>query len=115
MMNVSQRIGPEGELSIVNFKEQLVLHADRPITHFGYHQPDQDEEIEAARWLREKSNRWVILPEENIARCFMEKKAIHIGYRHRRNWFLINQGALGDACLTTNHPVSRFTSKQVSP
>jgi len=109
MADIGQRIGPEGRLGIVKFKEQLLLHAEGPVVHFGYHQSDENQEIEAARWLREQPERWVLLPDKNLARCFLSEKAADLGRRHGINWYLVNQEALRDACYKTTGPVERFS------
>jgi len=109
MADVGRRIGPEGRLAIVRFKEQLLLHADRPVVHFGYHQKSESQEIEAARWLREQSQGWVLLPEKNLSRCFLHEKAAYVGRRHGIDWFLVNRESLRDACYQSPEPVRRFS------
>ena len=114
MADIGQRIGPEGELAIVKFREQLLLHADRPVVHFGYHQSSENQEIEAARWLREQPDRWALLPKKNLSRCFVLENAQHLGRRHGIEWFLVNQKNLRNTCYKTNTPVERFSKKSPS-
>ncbi len=111
MAEVGQRLGPKRELAMVKFKEQFILHADRPVTHFGYRQADHKQEITAAHWLREKEGRVLMVPKQNMAQCFMIDKSDYLGLRHGRAWYMVGREALGEACGEATHTVKRFTTR----
>ncbi len=105
MAHASEHIGPKAELGLLGWKEQLVLFADRPITHWGFVE-DHLAEFEmpplqhtAAAWLDAPSeDRWLLLSDRWLAPCFSSEAGLDLGERHRRRWFLIDHNALTGAC-----------------
>lgn len=110
MKELGGRLGPHRELAMINFKEQFILHADRPVTHFGYHLADRNQEIAAARWLREKEGRSMMAPKENLSQCFFIEKADSLGLRHGSEWYIVGREGLRESCGEDMHSVKRFTS-----
>jgi 4-amino-4-deoxy-L-arabinose transferase-like glycosyltransferase len=99
MAKVGEVIGPEAELALVYWKEQFMLFADRPVTNFGFSRTDRAQETqEAIDWMLQKDNRWILLRDANLQPCFDATKAIDMGIRHRRHWYLVNPHALTKAC-----------------
>jgi 4-amino-4-deoxy-L-arabinose transferase-like glycosyltransferase len=99
MADVGQRIGPDAALGLVAWKEQLVLHADRPIVHFGYRQGGNDAELAAAlRWLASGQKRYLLLPEDALRRCLLRSRLQQLGYIHRTNWWLAGAVAIDPEC-----------------
>jgi len=99
MATVGATIGPGGELALVQWKEQFVLFADRPVKHFGYFRTDTDREAhEAAAWALAAPNRWVLLPRESLAPCFVEARCVDVGQRNRREWLLAPAAAVISFC-----------------
>ncbi len=100
MTKVGDVIGPKAELALVHWKEQFMLFADRPVTNFGFAREDRDQEtLEAAAWMLQGENRWIMLRDINLPHCFAETKAIDMGIRHRRHWYLVNREAVTEDCL----------------
>ena len=105
MDRVAEHVGPFAELAMVGWKEQLILHADRPVTHWGF-VPDHIAEGRvpqqaqtAAAWLGETSeSRWLLTSEPWLEPCFSAERATDMGVRHRRRWFLLDHTALTGAC-----------------
>jgi 4-amino-4-deoxy-L-arabinose transferase-like glycosyltransferase len=101
MDRVATAIGPGSEIGVVAWREQFALHADRPIVTFGYGRRDLDQEtVDAARWVAGSSNRWLMIPNESLS-CFDEKKAIKLGSRSRRIWYLVRRDAITPNCSAT--------------
>ena len=102
---VAEHVGPFAELALVGWKEQLILHADRPVTHWGF-VPDHlaegrvpQQAQTAAAWLAETSeSRWLLISEPWLEPCFAQERAADLGVRHRRRWFLLDETSLTGAC-----------------
>jgi len=101
MAKVGNRIGPDAALGLVAWKEQIVLHADRPIVHFGYRQFGNDKERAAAiRWLASGNRRYLLLPEDALGECLMRERLEHVGYIHRAEWWLAGADSVKPDCGT---------------
>jgi 4-amino-4-deoxy-L-arabinose transferase-like glycosyltransferase len=99
MARVGEIAGPGGEIGLVQWKEQFVLHADRPVRHFGYFREDLEQEArEAAAWLLAAPNRVVLLPRESLAPCFDAGRCADLGPRHRKEWLVAGAEAVTEAC-----------------
>ena len=99
MATVGALAGPGGEIALVQWKEQFVLHADRPVRHFGYFREDLEGETrEAAAWLLAGPDRSVLLPRESLAPCFDADRCVGLGQRHRKEWLVARVDAVTPAC-----------------
>jgi hypothetical protein len=99
MAAIGATIGPDGELALVQWKEQFVLFADRPVTHFGYFRTDTEQEArQAAAWALASPHRFVLLPRESLTPCFLADRCQDLGHHYRRDWFLAPVAAIGPAC-----------------
>lgn len=101
MARVAGVIGPGREIGIVAWREQFALHADRPVVTFGYGRRDLDQEsVDAAAWVAGSPNRWLMVPKESLESCFAEEKAIQLGSRSRRIWYLVRSDAIRSDCMS---------------
>lgn len=101
MADVGAIIGPDAELALVNWKEQSLLHADRAVVNFGFARAEEEQERDAAAWLRgggEAHPRWVLLQGPNLEPCFDADRARFMGRWHRRDWYLIDAQAVNARC-----------------
>jgi 4-amino-4-deoxy-L-arabinose transferase-like glycosyltransferase len=99
MAKVGRLIGPDAALGLVAWKEQLVLHADRPIVHFGYRQYGNDAEMnDAIRWLASGEKRYLLLPDGAVHGCLLRSRLIQVDYIHRADWFLAGADAIKREC-----------------
>lgn len=100
MQEASQLIGSQGELALVDFKEQFLLASPISLTQFSYLAP-RDEQLENAwLWMREKPHRFVLVQaqlSEQIT-CFEIAKGIKLGRGYRRTWWLLGEKALTKQC-----------------
>lgn len=105
MAEVGQTIGPGAELALVNWKEQTLLHADRPTTNFGFNRAVREQERDAVAWLSATgARRWVLLQGNNLQPCFDPDRAQAMGRWHRRDWYLVDRRALSGACEVAPAP-----------
>jgi 4-amino-4-deoxy-L-arabinose transferase-like glycosyltransferase len=90
---------PGGTLGLLQWKEQFLLYAHRPLVHFGYRRKATRElDLEAAGWLGSRPSNRLLLTDEDFEPCFSPDDAIRLGYAHRRQWFLIGPDAVQSAC-----------------
>jgi 4-amino-4-deoxy-L-arabinose transferase-like glycosyltransferase len=92
---VEQAADPRRELGLVAFKEQYVLHARRPIVHFGHARwrEEEQEMADAALWLSERAGRQLVINEEARAACFSNAPTQSLGKANRSEWYLVREGA----------------------
>lgn len=98
MAEVGRSIGPQAELALVNWREQTLLHADRPTVNFGFRRATAEQERDAAAWLAQGTGRWVLLQADNLQPCFQVEQARPMGRWHRRDWYLVDQAAVSGQC-----------------
>ena len=110
MEKIAAITGPEAPLAIVRFKEQLILQATQPVTHFGFHTDHQLQETNAAHWLGQGENRWVLIPRRLIAQCFAPDLMQAMGQQHGYEWMLGNSKALTDHCPSPEVIIPGYTA-----
>lgn len=99
MQDVATRMGPDGELGLVDFKEQNYLQARSRVTDFGYRQPADVQWHRARSWIREDpARRWVLLTDKALGRCVERKHVITVGQANRNTWMLVPGTALITPC-----------------
>ncbi len=102
------RLEPGETLGLVRWKEQFLLHASRPLVHFGYRRNVELEEMaDALAWLDQNPDRALVLRETDIEPCFDPQRAQHLGYAHRHDWYLLRAAALSGSCDSPAAPVYR--------
>ncbi len=94
---------PEDELAIVDYREQYLLQAKRPISHFGYGRSDEVEIQDAVAWLKAKPGRYLLVRDHLAATCFGDEGGQIIGYANRSYWRLIDVSAKTQ-CLGSDAP-----------
>ncbi len=106
MQHVAERLEPSTELAAIGWREQMMLQADRPITHWGYNDGNfQRAEVPdhlqmAAAWLRAKpvGQRAAILPAAWMEPCFDADAGIELGRWHRLDLRLVDAAAVRPDC-----------------
>jgi 4-amino-4-deoxy-L-arabinose transferase-like glycosyltransferase len=111
MAEVGQRIGADGKLGLLNWKEQFRLYADRPVQVFAYRTKSPQAliaEFEAGlAWVVTDDERWLLGPETMLdARSdvpdgppgfFAIGPETFAGERHRERWHLVRASDLRPA------------------
>lgn len=98
MATTAERIGPEGELGLVNFKEQFLLFSPIPVTQFSYLAPKDEQYKNAWLWMKEAPNRYIMAPQRENPACFDPDKAEEMGYGHRTTWVLYGADSMKESC-----------------
>lgn len=98
MQELERTVALDTEVGMLEFKEQFLLFADRPLFHFSYLAPLSEQEWNAWRWMRADPARVLLVPDRLALRCFdLEKKRV-LGEAHRRNWVLLDASAARETC-----------------
>jgi 4-amino-4-deoxy-L-arabinose transferase-like glycosyltransferase len=105
MGEVGQHLSPSADLAIIGWKEQMILHADRPVTHWGYldtyfRTPVTEEQMHAvALWLQGSTpDRVALVPQSWLEPCFGKVDLPSFGEWHRYHWVLVEAEDLTGAC-----------------
>ena len=91
MAGVEARVPATEELGLVDYREQYLLHARRPLTNFGHRRYlDGDQELfDAAAWLVAAPGRVLMVSRRGRDRCFAGAAATPLGEANRLEWFLV--------------------------
>jgi hypothetical protein len=106
MARVAQELPVGSVLGLAGWKEQLLLHVDRPVFHFGFRRASADETRDAAAWLAQDANRRLLIPQDQMAPCLDPQAGQWLGLRHRKEWRLVGADAVTGACPA--HAVSHL-------
>jgi 4-amino-4-deoxy-L-arabinose transferase-like glycosyltransferase len=98
MARVAQALPSGSELAMAGWKEQLLLHADRPLVHFGFRRAPAEELRDAAAWLGAAPGRQLLIPVRQMMPCLEPAAGKPLGYAHRSEWRLVGREALSGAC-----------------
>lgn len=90
MQRVGQRIGPDGELGLLAWREQNLLQADRKVAEFGFKRPWDEQWQDAGPWLAQAPRtRWLLVLDEAMSPCVDRAQVIDIGSSNRNRWQLV--------------------------
>lgn len=99
-------------LALPDFREQWLLFAPVPVTHFGYHTPDEDQQRELWRWLGEVPGdglpRHAMVDERMPLGCFTLDEGLPLGRAQGREWTLLSPEDRLPECPAPAAPVPRF-------
>ncbi|WKE65548.1 glycosyltransferase family 39 protein [Gallaecimonas kandeliae] len=108
MAKVSQRIGPDGKLALLDYKEQFALFADRPVVQFGFHGDLPAQRAAARDWVQQGQQYYVLGPKRNIEQCFKLSDDLFVGDRHGGLWYLVSADQLKPGCEPGVEPAPRY-------
>lgn len=98
MAQLEQRLDHGHEVGLLKFKEQFLLFSQRPLVHFSYLDPAEEQERNAWQWMRENPQRVLLLPDSLALTCFDISRAQVLGTEHRRDWVLLDASAMKPTC-----------------
>ncbi|MFC7435208.1 ArnT family glycosyltransferase [Hydrogenophaga bisanensis] len=98
MAQLEQRLDHSHEVGLLKFKEQFLLFSQRPLVHFSYLDPAEEQERNAWLWMRESPQRVLLLPDSLALTCFDIARAQVLGTEHRRDWVLLDASAMKPTC-----------------
>jgi 4-amino-4-deoxy-L-arabinose transferase-like glycosyltransferase len=89
---------PRAEFAMMGYREQFLLQATRPVVNFGHRRwaEGRAEAEDAARWLNERHNRWLLVDAANRAACFSTAAAVPVGRSGGLDWVLVTGRADAD-------------------
>jgi 4-amino-4-deoxy-L-arabinose transferase-like glycosyltransferase len=103
---LEQVADPKRELGLLAYKEQFLLHLDRPSVNFGHRRWREGplESYDAARWLGERPDRQLLVQEEQLEPCFARaRERIDVGMSARERWVLVS-GPVSPDCASRGKP-----------
>ncbi|MDZ7910046.1 MAG: glycosyltransferase family 39 protein [Gemmobacter sp.] len=95
---VEQKLPATTELGLLQFKEQFLLFSHRPLTHFSYLAPIEEQERSAWVWVREAPQRYLLAPTHARLSCFDVEKTLALGEAHRREWVIYGPQSVRATC-----------------
>jgi 4-amino-4-deoxy-L-arabinose transferase-like glycosyltransferase len=98
MAQLEIRIDRERQVGLVEFKEQILLFARRPLVHFSYLDPLEEQQRNAWQWIAEDRSRVVLMPDQFNPSCFEMGRKQLLGSAHRRDWVLLDASAMKPQC-----------------
>ena len=103
MQKVQAHLAPDEELALVDYKEQFLLHLERPSVNFGHRlQNPLEEQYDAARWLNDGSRRVLLVSEPQLSPCFNLSPHEPLGQSASLSWFLVRSGGSLDCIQKGN-------------
>ena len=115
MSSVESRLGPRSELAVATFREQHLLQAKRDVVHWGYRVDGRSQAVDAANWLKERGDRYLLISDELSDACFGSGAGEWLGYRHRKDWRLVTSADIDDVtCLAPDTNPVRYLAPYVA-
>lgn len=102
MAQVDAAMPGDGELGLVGWKEQFLLHARRPVVHFGFRRNPDDEMRDAVAWLSAAPGRRLLIAASRMSPCLDADAALPIAHRHQREWRLAGPDSITGSCAPTS-------------
>jgi 4-amino-4-deoxy-L-arabinose transferase-like glycosyltransferase len=99
MRKVDQRVGADGEVGLVAWREEHLLQTHRPVTEFGFAQSWPLQIQRALAWQAgAPEHRWIFLNGEALWSCVDRAKAVNLGTVNRYQWWMFRAEALIPGC-----------------
>jgi 4-amino-4-deoxy-L-arabinose transferase-like glycosyltransferase len=113
MQRAGTIMGAQGELTLVAWKEQNLLMADRPARDFGFGKPWHVQLGDAIRWQEQApEKRWVFILAEAMAPCIDNAKSSYVGHANRREWWLFRADAVLPECRGGKVPATAGENRE---
>ena len=101
MLRARTMAGAGTTIGLVGWREQNLLQARGPTVEFGFLGTPAEQLAEGAVWLRAapQSRRLFVL-EQAMDACVDRARVQRVGTANRRNWYLLDAGAIRPGCQT---------------
>lgn len=100
MRRASALIGPDAELALVAWREQMLLQAGRPVQEFGFRRDWHEQWRDAGSWLAlAPARRWVLVRADALGPCPDPTRILPAGRANRQDWVLVPGDALAPDCV----------------
>jgi len=105
MQGVLAQVPADSELGLVAYKEQFLLHVDRPVVNFGHRRwrEGHAESADAALWLAGAPDRVLLMPDALLAPCFAKAIVRRAGASAGESWSLVSGTPLA-GCVARGDP-----------
>lgn len=116
MEGVLAQVPHDVELGLAGYREQFLLHLDRPVVNFGHGRWREAtrEAYDAARWLNAAPGRWLLLSDSRLEPCFGAAPRQVAGVTSRERWSLV-RGPAAQACAEQGDPARAIHYRPPSP
>ncbi|UPG85932.1 glycosyltransferase family 39 protein [Luteibacter aegosomatis] len=105
MTEADEAIGPDGQLGLVSWREEILLQARRPVAEFGFARDATEQLRDARAWqAADPAHRWILINDQAIDRCVIDGKVRHLGNANRMSMSLLPGDAFRPGCVDA--PVS---------
>jgi len=99
MQRVQQAIGPQGQLGLVDWREQNYLQALTPPVDFGFRHPWDVQWHRARAWVQAlPEHRWILVTAKALGDCMDRDQVRAMGQANRNTWLLVPATALVPQC-----------------
>ncbi|KRE88656.1 dolichyl-phosphate-mannose-protein mannosyltransferase [Frateuria sp. Soil773] len=99
MRRADARIGPQGELALVQWREELLLQALRPVREFGFSRPARQQLHDALAWQAQApQRRWILIDGKVMDGCVDRSRALRVGTANRNEWWMFDAAAVLPGC-----------------
>ncbi|NID04819.1 glycosyltransferase family 39 protein [Luteibacter jiangsuensis] len=102
MEEADQRIGPDGQLGLVLWREELLYQARRPVAEFGFARDAADQLRDGRAWqAADPAHRWLLINDEALDACVVTEKVVPLGVANRTRFSLLPADASKPGCVPT--------------
>ena len=98
MLEVEKRLPPETPLALVDWKEQVLLQAQRPVENFGFLVPLEDQAHAGVAWLGHHPDGRLLVQGRAMSPCFDVDRSEYVALAHRRDWYLVGSDGITNDC-----------------
>jgi hypothetical protein len=100
MTRADEAIGPDGQLGLVSWREEILLQARRPVAEFGFARDAALQRRDARAWqAADPAHRWILINDEAIDACVVDGKARPMGHANRMSLSLLPADAWRTGCV----------------
>jgi 4-amino-4-deoxy-L-arabinose transferase-like glycosyltransferase len=111
MQAAESHLGPGEQLAIVDWREQMMLQATRPVHHFGFRTPTERDNRLALGWLQEDPRRRLLIPHGRLTPCFSIGHREPVFTDHESRWYLLDGTSPTGRCQPLAGPVYEYAPR----
>jgi 4-amino-4-deoxy-L-arabinose transferase-like glycosyltransferase len=100
MEEADQHVGPDGQLGLVLWREELMYQARRPVAEFGFARDASDQLRDGRAWqAADPAHRWLLVNEEALDTCVIPANVVSLGVANRTRFALLPAEASKAGCV----------------
>lgn len=100
LMRQARGMAGDATIGLVAWKEQNLLQAQGPVAEFGFRRPVDAQLRDGIAWLRQDPTaRRLFVLDDAMDACVLRDRARRVGTANRRDWYLLDVGAIAPSCL----------------